>query len=261
MIARKMNGCLKVIQKIVNIGQKGIPILMYHYVDDIPVPSAINPDLFKKEMVFIKDNCNPIFISDLIEYVERRKTLPHNSVLITFDDGTADFYSNGFPIIEELKIPIILYITTGYIGSYMPSLSHNWRYKMLEWNEVKEISQCENIEIGAHSVTHPRFNLISNGEIRYEVVKSKDVLEEQIGKPVVHFSYPKGYTNDEIIEIVEDAGYKTAVTSDHGYAKVGDNLYTLSRIWMQKQQSFNNFISIFAGLKWIGGGNIWNRNL
>lgn len=254
MIARKMNGCLKVIQKIVNIGQKGIPILMYHYVDNIPVPSAINPDLFKKEMAFIKKNCNPIIIGDLIEYIERQKTLPDNSLLITFDDGTADFYYNALPILKELNIPTILYIATGYLGSYLPSPSHNWKYEMLGWEEVEEISQCENIEIGAHSVTHPRFNLISNDKIRYEVIKSKEVLEKYTEKPVIHFSYPKGYTNREIIEIVKDAGYKTAVTSDEGYVKPGDNFFALKRIWIHKQLSFNGFTSIFS-IPTQGGGS------
>lgn len=245
MITRKISGFLRALQKVTSIGRKGIPILMYHYVDDIPVPSAIDPNLFKKEMIFIKKNCNLITMEDIIEYVEGHKILPDNSVLITFDDGTADFYSNAFPILEYLKIPVILYIATGYIGEYMPSLSHNWKYKMLGWGEIKKISQCEYIEIGAHSVTHPRFNLISNDEIRYEVTKSKEILEKQIGKPVIHFSYPKGYTNHEIIEIIKSLGYKTAVTSDDGYVKPEDNLYTLKRIWIHKQQSFNDFISIF----------------
>lgn len=261
MIARKMSRFLKTIQKITHIGRKGIPILMYHYVEDIPVPSAINPNLFKKEMIFLKENCNPITMSDLIGYVEGHKILPDNSVLITFDDGTMDFYNKAFPILKELSLPAILYIATGYIGKYMPSLSHNWKYEMLGWDEVREISQCENIEIGAHSVTHPRFNLISNDEIRYEVIKSKEVLEKTIGKQVIHFSYPKGYANREIIEIVKDAGYKTAVTSDEGYVKPKDNLYALKRIWIHKQQSFNDFASIFTSLKWTGGDNKWSRNL
>ena len=241
-----MNRFLRTIQKFLNIKPKGIPILMYHYIDDIPVPSAIHPDLFRKEMAFIKKNCNPITIGDLIEYVEGQKTLPNNSVLITFDDGTADFYYNAFPIIKRLNIPVVLYITTGYIASYMPSLSHNWKYKMLSWDEIMEISQYKNIEIGSHSVTHQRFNLISNDKIKHEVVKSKDILEKNIGRSVIHFSYPKGYTNREIIKIIKDAGYKTAVTSDNGYVRVGDDLYALKRIWINKYQSFNDFISIFT---------------
>lgn len=257
MIVRKMSGFLKARRKVTNVcvRWKGIPILMYHYVDNIPVPSAIDPNLFREEMAFIRENCNPITMDDLIEYIEQRKTLPDNSVLMTFDDGTADFYYNTFPILKDLKIPTILYIVAGYIGKFMPSLSHNWKYKMLTWKELKEISQCNYIEIGSHSVNHYRFNSISNNEIRYEVMKSKEIIENNIDKPVFHFSYPKGYTNREIIEIVKGAGYKTAVTSDHGYVKTGDDFYALKRIWIHKQQSFNYFASIFTSLKWNGGSN------
>lgn len=244
MIARKMNRFLKAIRKNTYIGRKGIPILMYHYISDIPVPSAIDPNLFQKEMKFINENCTPITIDALIEHIERRETLSDNSVLITFDDGTMDFYNKAFPVLKELNLPAVLYIATGYIGEYMPSLSHDWRYEMLGWKEIKEIAQCEYIEIGAHSVTHPRFNSLSNEEIRHEVTKSREVLEANIGKPVIHFSYPKGYTNREIIEVVRGAGYKTAVTSDDGRVRPGDNLYALRRIWIHKQQSFNDFITI-----------------
>jgi len=135
-----MNRFLRTIQKFLNVKPRGIPILMYHYIDDIPVPSAIDPDLFRKEMVFIKENCNPITMGDLIEHMKGQKTLQNNSVLITFDDGTADFYYNVLPVIKRLNILVVLYITTGYIRSYMSSLSHNWKYKMLTWDEVREIS-------------------------------------------------------------------------------------------------------------------------
>ena len=241
----------KAVQKIVNIRSKGIPILMYHYIEDIPVPSAISPELFRKQMIHIKENCNPITMEDVIGYIEG-KTIPDHSVLITFDDGTADFYYNALPVLMEFDIPATLYIATGYIDSCMPSLSHNWEYKMLRWEEVDEISQCEIIEIGAHSVTHPRFNLISNNEIQYEVTKSKEILEENIGKPVIHFSYPKGYTNREIVEIVKDAGYKTAVTSKNGHTKVGDDVYTLKRLWIHKQQSYSNFVKMLGILILLG---------
>ena len=112
---------------------------------------------------------------------------------------------------------------------------------MLGWDEVREISNYKNIEIGAHSVSHPYFNLISNNELRNEVINSKKILEKNIKKPITHFSYPKGYTNREIIEIVRNSGYKTAMTTNFGYVNEGDNPYALNRILIHKKQSFNDF--------------------
>lgn len=85
---------------------------------------------------------------------------------------------------------------------------------VLSWEEIKEMSDF-GINFGAHSMTHPILTKITTQHARYEVVQSKKKIEEKLKYQVTSFSYPNGLykdINQEIIDIVRDAGFKSAVT-------------------------------------------------
>lgn len=69
-------------------------------------------------------------------------------------------------------------------------------------------------EIGSHTMTHPQdLKLLSPEDLENELVTSKKVLEDMIGKEVTKFCYPRGRFNTEVKEAVRQAGYKQARTT------------------------------------------------
>jgi len=102
-----------------------ILILAYHRVKDIEnidayefdaeLVSASSAD-FYWQMEFVKKHYNPIRFSDFIEYLDGKKSLPPNPLIVTFDDGFEDNYSVVFPILKQLDVPATIFISSDYIG-------------------------------------------------------------------------------------------------------------------------------------------------
>ncbi len=92
--------------------------------------------------VLREERCNVLPIGEAIERL-RDGTLPERAVVITFDDGTHDFFSVSFPILEEFGYPVTLYLTTYYVEFHRPVFDPACSYLLwkgrdttLRWPEV-----------------------------------------------------------------------------------------------------------------------------
>ena len=104
---------------------------------------------------------------------------------------------------------------------------------MMTWSEVKELAYGGLITIGAHTMTHPILSRVPPEQAWYEIVKSKHVIEENVGKSVDYFAYPNGGREDispDVISQVKRAGYRAACTTISGHNVVGSDPWTLQRI-------------------------------
>ena len=106
-------------------------------------------------------------------------------------------------------------------------------WAMLSWDQVR-LMAGDGVEFGAHSVNHPILTrLDEEKEVYEEIVGSKNRIETELGKPVLHFAYPNGQPQDistSILQDVRDAGFETAVTTSSGQVRRTDNPYLLKRI-------------------------------
>jgi hypothetical protein len=107
------------------------------------------------------------------------------------------------------------------------------RTGMMTWAQVREMREGGML-FGAHTVTHPLLPSIPLAEAREEILGSKQALEAELGEPALHFSYPNPgagvHWSPAVREIVREAGFATAVTSQSGYVKAGDDLLSLRRL-------------------------------
>src|SRR5579875_2134726 len=104
-------------QVIVN----AVPILLYHSVSADPAdwiaPFAVSPATFRAHLdVVVASGLEPITVSQLADGLRGNRPLPVRPVLITADDGFADFSGNAVPALAERKLPSTLYVTTGALG-------------------------------------------------------------------------------------------------------------------------------------------------
>ena len=66
-----------------------------------------------------KSRCNVLSLDEAIKRLYTND-LPDRAVAITFDDGTADFYQQAFPLLKEFDFPVTLYLTTFYSYYHRP---------------------------------------------------------------------------------------------------------------------------------------------
>jgi peptidoglycan/xylan/chitin deacetylase (PgdA/CDA1 family) len=165
--------------------------------------------------------------------------------------------------IPFLRLTAVFFVVTDYIGSRLP-LYHlqaipNSQFSdqlPLDWKEIMEMS--EDMDIGSHSCSHRSVGSLSDMEAAAELFESKNLLEEHLGKPIEHFSYPfgskaYGHFTDKTTELLQKFGYKTACTTVVGTNKEPLNFYALKRIPVEASDSlFDLECKLSGAYDWVG---------
>lgn len=187
-----------------------MPVFNYHHIRPMPSVASstisdraftVSPEGLETHLKYFKENgYQVISVYDLLDYFDTGRPLPAKAVAITFDDGYYGQYKWAFPLLKKYKMTATFFIVTSYIG----------KGNMLTWPQIKEMSEA-GMTIGSHSLDHASLTKLDDIQLRDELVNSKKILEEKIGKQVDLFSYPGGDYNDHVIELVKEAGYQAAV--------------------------------------------------
>ncbi|MHA2040129.1 MAG: polysaccharide deacetylase family protein, partial [Promethearchaeota archaeon] len=124
-----------------------------------------------------------------------------------------------------------LFVIAGSVGGTNKKwkLGDHPERRLIGWREIEEMKGY-GITIGSHSITHPFLTRLSYGDAVEEIGSSKKILEDKTGAPVDSFAYPYGDMNEDIIDIVEKSGYKTACTVQPGFNTDKDNMLMLKRV-------------------------------
>jgi peptidoglycan/xylan/chitin deacetylase (PgdA/CDA1 family) len=99
-------------------------VLMYHRVltEEERRQSGSHPALvveratFAKQMALLKRRFSVLSVDDLADRLERKVPLPSSSVMITFDDGWRDNFTNALPILRRHTLPALVFLPVNYIG-------------------------------------------------------------------------------------------------------------------------------------------------
>ena len=194
--------------------QGGFPILCYHKTEHVPPKARIkglylDPGLFRRQMAELAEAG--------YSFSPPGPYSASHSLSITFDDGFVSNLTSAVPAMREFGAKAINYLVADRIGK-----SSDWEAAeggearpLMDHSQIREWLSAGNW-IGAHTCTHPRLSKIPRGLAREEIAASKKRLEDRFGQPMEHFVYPFGDYNDAVVEMVREAGFKTACTMDRG---------------------------------------------
>ncbi len=224
-------------------GSVTAPILLYHHVSTNSETQDsrynIPPEKFEEQIKWLFDNgYQTINISELANLIYYGGEIPQRPVVITFDDGNIDNYSNALPILKKYGFVATFFVVETYVNGE----------EMISTDQVKELIQ-NGWEIGSHSKTHPHLPNISEELLPDEIRMSKLNLEEKLGVPVNSFAYPFGEINDNIIRLTSSYGYKSAVGLGNSVTHTMQSIFYLQRIEIENDYSMEVFIS---KLPWSG---------
>ena len=204
------------------------PILMYHSISELYAPYSVSAERFREQMKWLKQVG---YESISFQELENHNKLPSKPILITFDDGYIDNYTDVFPILKHYNIKATIFIVTGWNAHFA-----NLRPKM-----IMEMSQSGLIEFGAHTVTHDQLTGLSDSEQIWQITKSEEDLERMLEHSIKAFSYPYGISNDKTITFVRNAGFSHAVTARHGLANLDESLFELPRLEVLSHTDLDQF--------------------
>jgi peptidoglycan/xylan/chitin deacetylase (PgdA/CDA1 family) len=109
-------------------------------------------------------------------------------VVLTFDDGTRDFYDTVLPLLVARKLPAVLYLATA-----MPDPSNSLELGPgVSWTMLQESVGSGLVTVGSHTHTHADLARATDGEAEAEMRRSKELIEDRLGSACRHFAYPWG---------------------------------------------------------------------
>jgi peptidoglycan/xylan/chitin deacetylase (PgdA/CDA1 family) len=219
-----------------------VPILVYHSVSADPPgwirPFSVAPALFRRQLdAIVASGASTLSVSQFANAIAQRIELPHPTVVITFDDGFADFASAASPALGERGLTATLYVTTGFLGGLPDAqVADRPRGPWLEASELPEL-RAQGFEIGAHTHTHPQLDTLELADAQDEIERCKRHLENALDEEVRSFAYPHGYSDPPVRELVRDAGFESACACKNAFSSVDDNPYELARLMVRRTTS------------------------
>ena len=212
-----------------------IPILMYHSISYCENPHfrrfTVMPERFEEQLdYFSTHGYSPLTVSNYVQRIANNDPLPPRPVVLTFDDGYADFYTAALPLLQKYHATATLYIITGYIGE-----TSRWMQRegeadrtILNWSQIREIASS-GIECGAHTHTHRALDALAAADCRQEIELSQRALAENIDAPH-SFAYPFGYYSHAVHSLVREVGFTSACGVRYAQSSRHDDRFALSRL-------------------------------
>ena len=218
-----------------------LPVLMYHKIPDAPLATQhqiyVTKENFAKHLAFFKgQKLTPITFRDYLEFAEGHKPMadfPARPIILTFDDGYLDNYTNLLPLMQQYGYRGVLYLLGDFGVRY-----NQWDLAADPTEPRAEIMNATQKaafvaagwEIGAHTMSHPHLPQLPLAAAAAEIQQSKLALEAALQTEILTFAYPYGDLNKELKNAVREAGFALGVATDTGGLHLEDDRMQVFRI-------------------------------
>lgn len=217
-------------------------ILAYHSISDQRLDGlAVRTGDFERQIRWLSKKGYRSLT--LTEYLYQGWRKGERVVIITFDDGYRDVYTQAFPILRNYGFKAVVFLVDAYIDQEhvywwdQEKVNHFQDRSLffpLRWKEIDRMVEA-GFEMGSHTLTHPKTLTELDPERCWEeVAESKVRLEARLAVPVNSFCYPRGDLNEEVLSMVERAGYSCGVVTPPRYG-IPLSRYTLRRISLYRE--------------------------
>ena len=229
-----------------------VPILLYHSVSADPAdwiaPYAVTPQVFAHHVdLIVESGRTPMTVSELRGALHGRTAPPSKPVVLTFDDGFADFAEAAATLASQ-NMPSTLYVTTGALGGRGPRPPEMAipPAPMLDWSQLAEMAD-NRVEIGAHTHTHPQLDTLRTPVAVEEIRRCKHLLEDELGHEIPSFAYPHGFHSARVRRAVKEAGYDSACAVMNALSSESDQVFSLARLTVRATTTPEQMAAWLAG--------------
>jgi peptidoglycan/xylan/chitin deacetylase (PgdA/CDA1 family) len=188
-------------------------VLCYHAVSDTwPHLLSVPPDALERQLrALLARGYEPVPAPAVLA---GRGRIFH----VTFDDAFVSV-RNALPILERLAVPATLFVCPGFAAGGNPLTIAELAREVderpdelgtMSWREIREVAARSDVEIGAHTLSHPHLRLLGDEELRCEIEGSRRQIEDELGRPCNLFAYPYGEFDRRVMLAAESAGFDAA---------------------------------------------------
>ncbi|KEY90973.1 polysaccharide deacetylase [Candidatus Photodesmus blepharus] len=247
-IVRQNYDLNKIVDQLENIYQttyvekflKKIPIIMYHrFIQNDSEKGVhgtyLHVEMLEKHFKLLKRmKFETLTFEDLANKEKIfRLELKKRYIIITADDGYEDNYYLLLPLLKKYNFKAVVYaVTKENFNRWDVEVKTNpdILIPLMTLEQIKTISDSGHVEIGGHTLTHPRLNTLTFEEQKMEIEKNKIYLEKLLGRKLISFAYPYGEYNQDSKDIAKKVGYQYAVATNGKQLDTHSDLYQISRI-------------------------------
>lgn len=220
------------VSSIISGTERDLPVVMYHQLTKNPKKSGkyvLTVEQFEKDLMFLMaKGYQSVTVKQLLDFSQGKGEVPEKAILITFDDGQETLYEYALPLLKKYGFTAVGFVVGALADYYTEIDDHNLNYSYLNWQQIKEMSDGNVIEIESHS-----FDLHKNTGNRSGIKKKKDesveqyreflcsdvakmktAMEKNTGKVPVAFAFPFGSYSRESTEILKECGFKMTLTCE-----------------------------------------------
>lgn len=197
----------------------GVVVLIYHRVGgasgsevDLPAP------LFEAQVAALAEMRCVVPLEDALAQLGRAAPadVPAGDagdarpVVITFDDGTADFVDVALPILERHRMPVTLYAATSFIDE---GRSFPGRGRPVSWAGLADARASGLVDVGSHTHRHLLLDRIPEDQVVEELDRSIDLIATHVGRPPADFAYPKAVMGSPEAQRAVRARFRSAAVA------------------------------------------------
>ncbi|RKN74228.1 polysaccharide deacetylase family protein [Paenibacillus ginsengarvi] len=209
-------------------------MLNYHSIGVEPDNNAVlDPKKLDEQMAHLsKEGYTALTLQQFIGIWDGHMEAPAKPVLLTFDDGYTDNYTEAMPILRKYGFTATMFVSPGMTGQ---------DGYFAEWEQIREMRDA-GWDIQPHGMSHPYMHKLPLDKQRYEIAESIKQLKEQTGLDTYVFCYPYGMRNGDTLKLLEESKVRFAFTIDQGRTEPSQNPLLLKRIFVGGKESMDTFL-------------------
>ncbi len=222
-----------------------LPILYYHEIGPDRSKHIVGPEDFAAQLDWLRSEGHEFLsLDDVLEIYAGRRDAPARPVALTFDDGRTGALRHAAPVLARTGTPATFYVVTDWLDGH--AIPDGERYsEFIRWSDLPEL-RAAGIRIGSHSVSHRTLKRLPPEEVEAELRDSRRQLEDKLGEPIVHFSFPRGRTRRAVERRVRRAGYRSAVTTGQSWNGPFARMFHLQRLRVDGRESLEDFARLLS---------------
>lgn len=227
----------------------GDVILAYHRVGGhTPSPVDLPTAMFERQMAHLCAAVDVMTIDELRAYHRHGQNRSQHGVVLTFDDGTADFVDVVLPVLIRYSLPATLYLATGPVDTQR---SYPADGRPASWDGLRDAVSTGLVTIAAHTHTHRILDRCTPAEARAELDTCIGRIEDELSVTPRHFAYPKalasGAHGSTAEALVRERFDTAAIAGTKPNVRGSSDLWRLHRSPIQNADGWEGFRRKVAG--------------